>query len=54
MAFRFQKLGYEFDRNDVDFLYGRFLEVADKKKEIGDNDLSSLAKEYQEKELLTT
>ncbi|MEO8111134.1 MAG: 2-isopropylmalate synthase [Ginsengibacter sp.] len=54
LAFRFQKLGYEFDRNDVDFLYSRFLEVADKKKEIGDNDLSSLAKEYQEKELLTT
>ena len=54
LAFRFQKLGYQFDRNDVDFLYSRFLEVADKKKEIGDNDLSSLAKEYQEKELLTT
>ncbi|MDQ6761525.1 MAG: 2-isopropylmalate synthase [Bacteroidota bacterium] len=54
LAFRFHKLGYEFDRNDVDFLYNRFLEIADKKKEIGDNDLSTLAKEYQEKELLTT
>lgn len=54
LAFRFQKLGFEFDRNDVDFLYSRFLVVADKKKEIGDNDLTSLAKEYRAKELLTT
>ena len=54
LAFRFQKLGFEFDRNDVDFLYNRFLEVADKKKEIGDSDLTSLAKQYRAKELLTT
>ncbi len=54
LAFRFQKLGYQFDRNDVDYLYDRFLEVADTKKEIGDADLSGLAKAYQEKGLLTT
>ncbi len=54
LAFRFQKLGYQFDRNDVDFLYNRFLEVADTKKEIGDVDLSGLAKAYQEKGLLIT
>lgn len=47
LAFRFQKLGYQFDRNDVDYLYDRFLEVADTKKEIGDVDLSGLAKAYQ-------
>lgn len=54
LAFRFQKLGYQFDRNDVDYLYDRFLEVADTKKEIGDVDLSGLAKAYQEKGLLIT
>ena len=54
LAFRFQKLGFQFDRNDVDYLYDRFLEVADTQKEIGDADLSCLAKAYQEKGLLTT
>ncbi len=54
LAFRFQKLGYLFDRNDIDYLYDRFLEVADTKKEVGDIDLSGLAKSYQEKGLLTT
>ena len=54
LAFRFQKLGYQFDRNDVDYLYNKFLEVADTQKEIGDVDLSRLAKAYQEKGLLTT
>ncbi len=54
LAFRFQKLGYQFDRNDVDYLYNKFLEVADTQKEIGDVDLSGLAKAYQEKGLLTT
>ncbi len=54
LAFRFQKLGYQFTRNDVDFLYERFLEIADKKKEIGDSDLSGLAKAYKARELLPT
>lgn len=48
LAFRFQKLGYQFDRNDVDVLYDRFLKVADRKKEIEDNDLSELASAYQQ------
>jgi 2-isopropylmalate synthase len=47
LAYRFQKLGYEFYRNDVDILYDRFLKVADHKKEIIDTDLSQLAAEYQ-------
>jgi len=47
LAHRFQKLGYDFDRNDVDVLYSRFLKVADHKKEIIDTDLSQLAAEYQ-------
>jgi 2-isopropylmalate synthase len=47
LAHRFHKLGYEFDRNDVDVLYSRFLKVADHKKEVIDTDLSQLAVEYQ-------
>ena len=47
LAYRFQKLGFQFDRNDIDELYNNFLEVADKKKEVSDTDLSSMAKQYQ-------
>lgn len=47
LAYRFQKLGYEFYRNDVDILYDRFLKVADHKKVVEDADLSELAKDYQ-------
>lgn len=47
LAHRFQKLGFQFDRNDVDVLYGEFLKVADNKKEVEDNDLGSLAQQYQ-------
>ena len=54
LAHRFQKLGYQFDRNDVDILYNWFLQVADNKKEVDDLDLSVLAKTYQQKNLVTT
>ncbi|MFI5133551.1 MAG: 2-isopropylmalate synthase [Chitinophagales bacterium] len=47
LAYRFQKLGFQFDRNDIDELYISFLEVADKKKEVEDADLSLLARQYQ-------
>ena len=47
LAYRFQKLGYSFDRNDIDVLYNLFLAVADSKKEVEDNDLAQLAKQYQ-------
>ncbi len=53
LAHRFKKLGYEFNRNDVDILYERFLQVADSKKEVEDLDLSALAKEYKQN-LITT
>lgn len=43
LAHRFQKLGFEFDRNEVDFLYSEFLKVADNKKEVQDDDLNELA-----------
>ncbi len=49
LAYRFQKLGYSFTRNDIDTLYEQFLLVADTKKEVGDDDLHLLAKAQQEK-----
>ena len=47
LAYRFQKLGYEFYRNDVDILYDRFLQIADHKKVVEDEDLSEMASSYQ-------
>ena len=47
LAHRFQKLGYEFNRNDIDFLYESFLQVADRKKEVEEADLHQLAKAYK-------
>lgn len=43
LAYRFQKLGFSFNRDEVDTLYARFLEVADTKKEVNDHDLREMA-----------
>ena len=47
LAFRFHKLGFQFNRNDVDKLYSDFLNIADSKKEVRDEDLLMLAKQHQ-------
>ena len=47
LAFRLQKIGYQFTRNDIDVLYERFLKIADTKKEIVEEDLHELAKNYK-------
>lgn len=49
LAYRFQKLGFQFNRNDVDVLYNEFLVVADSKKEVEDLDLTTMATIYQSK-----
>ncbi|MBK6938291.1 MAG: 2-isopropylmalate synthase [Chitinophagaceae bacterium] len=46
LAYRFQKLGFQFNRNDVDVLYNEFLKVADIKKEVENTDLETIAREY--------
>jgi 2-isopropylmalate synthase len=46
LACRFKNLGHDFNRNDIDFLYEQFLSLADKMKEVRDNDLISLANTY--------
>ncbi|HUS01344.1 MAG TPA: hypothetical protein VMY77_06440, partial [Chitinophagaceae bacterium] len=50
LAFRFRKLGYEFTRNDIDVLYNEFLKLADIHKEIKEENLVELAKQYQSTE----
>lgn len=46
LAYRFKNLGHEFNRNDIDVLYERFLSLADKMKEVHDVDLLGLATSY--------
>jgi 2-isopropylmalate synthase len=47
LAHRFRKLGFDFTRNDVDKLYEQFLKVADSKKEVEDEDLLTMARQYK-------
>jgi len=46
LAHRLQKLGYEYTRNDIDILYPTFLQLADKKKEVTQDDLVEIATAY--------
>ena len=50
LAFRFKNLGYEFTRNDIDILYEEFLKLADIHKEIKEENLLQLAKQYKRSE----
>lgn len=43
LAYRMRGLGKEFTRDEMDSLYVQFLEVADSKKEVNDEDLHALA-----------
>ncbi|HEY6956088.1 MAG TPA: 2-isopropylmalate synthase [Flavisolibacter sp.] len=47
LAYRLQKLGYQFNRNDIDVLYQKFLKVADSKKEVMEEDLRQIANQHQ-------
>ena len=46
LAHRLQKLGYQYTRNDIDILYPTFLQLADKKKEVTQEDLVEIATAY--------
>jgi 2-isopropylmalate synthase len=48
LAYRLQKLGFQFNRNDIDVLYPEFLKIADQKKEVMDEDLIAMGKKYQQ------
>lgn len=47
LGFRFQLLGFDFTRNDIDVLYEKFLKIADSKKEVENTDLLALAQQYK-------
>jgi len=47
LAHRLQKIGYQFDKNDIDNLYQQFLKVADIKKEVVEDDLHMIANYYK-------
>ncbi len=48
LAYRFKNLGYDYNRNDIDVLYDKFVKIADTLKEIHDENLRILAKQYNE------
>ena len=52
LAHRFQKLGYQYNRNDIDVLYQSFLQVADRKKEVEACDLHEMAQAYKPEPVL--
>jgi len=45
LAARLKDLGYKLEKKDFDKIYNRFLEIADKKREVFDNDLHALVEE---------
>ncbi|MFC2125193.1 2-isopropylmalate synthase [Bacteroidota bacterium] len=47
---RLQILGFEFDKKKLDEIYEKFLELADKKKDINDDDIAVLAGDVRIKE----
>jgi 2-isopropylmalate synthase len=48
LAYRFKNLGFDYNRNDIDVLYDKFVKIADTLKEIHDENLRILAKQYNE------
>ena len=47
LAHRLHKLGFEYTRNDIDALYPKFVEIADRKKEVNEDDLKEMAAAYK-------
>lgn len=46
LAYRLQNLGFQLTRDQIDVIYPQFLEVADKQKEVMNEDLAQLAAKY--------
>lgn len=42
LAYRFKHIGFEVTKNELDFLYEEFLKVADRKKEVDNDDLCAI------------
>lgn len=49
LAYRFKHIGFEVTKNELDFLYEEFLQVADRKKEVDNDDLSAIIEKVTRK-----
>lgn len=47
LGYRYQQLGYRLDKAELNALYGGFLEMADKGRDVQDGDLLELAKQFE-------
>ena len=47
LAYRLQKIGYDFDRQSLNKAYASFLQLADRQKEVVDHDLHALVEQQQ-------
>jgi 2-isopropylmalate synthase len=47
LAYRLQKIGYDFDRQSLNKAYASFLQLADRQKEVVDHDLHALVEQEQ-------
>jgi len=50
LAYRLKNLGHEFNRNEIDVLYDKFLMLADSMKEVQDENLKKLVIQFKENE----
>lgn len=49
LAYRFKNIGFDVTKNELDFLYQEFLKMADRKKEIDNNDLTAIIERVTKK-----
>ena len=49
LAYRFKHIGFDVTKNELDFLYQEFLKIADRKKEVNNDDLSSIIEKVTRK-----
>jgi 2-isopropylmalate synthase len=49
LAYRFKHIGFDVTKNELDFLYQEFLKIADMKKEVDNDDLSSIIEKVMRK-----
>lgn len=49
LAYRFKHIGFDVTKNELDYLYQEFLKVADLKKEVNNDDLSSIIEKVTRK-----
>jgi 2-isopropylmalate synthase len=48
LAYRLQLMGFSFDRDEIDGLYDIFIQIADGKREVNNEDLELMAKKFKQ------